>query len=104
MSIGYGPQHNPNDSPRDGTIHVIAREILESFTNAARRWPLREVWREDDNNNTRHGMACSYCDQIIYFISDSRGILFDYSDDELLLLTVAHVRQIHERIVTRGSI
>lgn len=91
-----------NQRPK-GELANIAVTQLEAFQLRGRTWPLREVSREDDNNNYRHGMECSYCNQMIYFISDVTGILYEYTDDEKLALIVAHIRQAHERIVTRGT-
>lgn len=106
MSQGYYQTPNtqiPLNQRQKGELAEIAVTQLEAFQLRARAWPMREVSREDINNNSRHGMACSYCDQMVYFISDPNGILFNYSDEEMLALTVAHVRQRHERIVTRGT-
>ena len=99
--LGYYNTPNVNvplNKRPEGEIAEIAMLQLEIFQSRGRTWPTREVSRDD-----RHGMECSYCNQMLYFISDRNGILFQYADDELLALTVAHIRQKHERMVTRGA-
>jgi hypothetical protein len=102
MTQGYYQTSNVNvplNNRPKGEIAEIAITQLEAFQLRGRTWPTREVSRDG-----RHGMECSYCNQMIYFISDPNGILYEYADDELLALTVAHIRQKHERMVTHGIV
>jgi hypothetical protein len=91
-----------NHRPK-GEIAAVAIDQLKVFQDRAHDWPTREMFREDINGNSRHLRACSFCDQAIYFYSDVTGILYNYSDEELLTLVVAHIRQKHERLATRGN-
>jgi hypothetical protein len=107
MDRGYYQTPNiniPLNNREPGHLAQVAIDQLAPFVERAKTWPLREVYREDDNNNSRHGMACSLCDQIVYFISDPRGILYGYDDSEIQSLIVAHMRQIHESVVLRGTV
>jgi hypothetical protein len=95
--------HTPNvnvplNARPKGEIANVAIDQLKIWQEAAVGWPLREVTRD-----TRHGMICTHCQQMIYFISDGKGHLYDYTYEEIIALIVAHIRQKHERIVTHGD-
>lgn len=101
MSEGYFQTPNVNvplNNRPKGEIADVAKDQLRMWQEAAWHWPLRE-----DTRDKRHGMICTHCQQMIYFISDGRGVLYDYTEDEILALIVAHIRQKHERIVTHGD-
>jgi hypothetical protein len=89
---------NHNNRPK-GQVAEIALEQLAPFVRAAKGWSLREV-----NRDNRHGMACSLCNQMIFFISDVNGVLFAYSEDDIQALVTAHIRQLHESVVLHGTV
>lgn len=91
---GYGPQHHPNDSPRDGTIHPIGLQQLAEYQELAGDWP-----RYPDGRS----MRCGKCDQNLWFTRDLNGSHYVYEDHELMSLVVAHIRQNHAE-VTSGNV
>lgn len=102
MDKGYYNSPNVNiplNNRPPGELAPVAFDQLKPFQDAAKDWPMREVYRKN-----RHGMACSYCDQMLFFLADPTGILYDYSYDEIQSLIVAHIRRSHERIVTHGTV
>jgi len=90
MVEGFGPKHHPNDSPRDGTMHVIAVEQLKGWQDVAHTWPTFEA-----KINGRDGVQCGRCSQTVFFRSDMGGNRFQYTADQILALLVAHIRQAH---------
>lgn len=85
----YGPQHHPNDSPRDGTIHPIGLQQLAQYQELALTWP-----RYPDGR----AMRCGKCDQNLWFTYDLNGNQFVYADEEKMALVVAHIRQNHAEV------
>jgi hypothetical protein len=101
MSDGYYATANVNvplNARPKGELANVAIDQLKMWRAAALTWPLQETSRDK-----RHGMTCNHCQQMIYFISDGKGVLYDYSDEEIISLIIAHIRQAHERIVTHGD-
>jgi hypothetical protein len=88
--MGYAFYSSPNDSPKDGTIHPLGLAQLAVFQEAAIMWP-----RYPDGRAIR----CGKCDQSMYFTLDPGGKPYRYSDDEIMALIVAHIRQNHEEAV-----
>ena len=86
----YGNVHHPNDSPRDGTLHVIAVEQLKEWQDIAYTWPTFESAIDG-----REGVQCGRCSQTLWFRTDVGGNRFVYTPDQILTLLVAHVRQRH---------
>lgn len=100
MPRGYGWAEHPNNSPRDGTIHPIAQQQLLEWQAIAERWHYSEENRYDDYlERDREVVACGYCSQNLWFVRDDEGRLFEYSREQLLALTVAHIRQRHPEAI-----
>lgn len=69
---------------------VIAVRQLAAWESRARTW---ELYRANDDEQTP--VRCVKCGQSVFFTYDAFGIPYDYTEGELLALTVAHVRQVH---------
>jgi hypothetical protein len=89
----FGPQHHPNDSPRDGTLHELAIEQLKKWQDIAQQWDTFEA-----PINGRQGIHCRRCSQTIWFRTDMGGHVFLYTSDQILALVVAHIRQNHAEV------
>lgn len=94
----YGPQHHPNDSPKDGTIHPIALRQLEEWQEIALEWDTFEA-----PINGRQGIHCGRCSQTIWFRTDMAGHAFLYTADMILGLIVAHIRQAHSEVLNAND-
>jgi hypothetical protein len=90
MSERYGFDTSSNDSPGDGTIHPIALGQLVTWQDIALKWPLAQVDREN---------RCGVCEQNIWFLCDTKGQVYKYTNDEILALVVAHLRQRHSEAI-----
>jgi hypothetical protein len=77
----------PLQNRETGTLAGIAMEQLRSYQTRALAW---KTW--PDGRVRR----CMECDESIYFTADPHGVAYQYTDDELLALTVAHIRQCHD--------
>lgn len=86
----YGPQHHPNDSPKNGTLHDIALRQLKQWEDVAWEWP---TYQDADGY-----IRCRMCGQSITRTHDNYGIEYVLTTDQLLSLTVAHVRQRHPEV------
>lgn len=71
----------------------IAQTQLEQWEAYGRNFPL-----VIDPDSAGTPMRCGFCGQSIYFISDTFGNSYSYTDEEELALTVAHIRQAHEEV------
>jgi len=95
---GYYMTANKNIPLNDrepGEIADVAWAQLKPYREAAQTWP---VYKHYEDN--RHKNKCRVCSQNIYFDKDEDHNPYDYSDEEILALIVAHVRQCHSKIVT----
>lgn len=81
-------KQSPNESP--GVIHPMAVKVLEQWEGEAFNWP-----RYPDGRCVR----CGKCDQSIYMSRDIHGVLYNISQEEILSLTVAHLRQRHPEVI-----
>jgi len=72
---------------------VIAEEQLKPYREAAATWPIHETLRRDIP--PRWCFVCRECDQSLWFTRDTRGIPYEYNEQEKTALIVAHIRQCH---------
>lgn len=84
----------PLNSRPQGTIAPVAMEQLRSYQARAREW---QTW--PDGRCRR----CMECDENIYFTHDANGNGYNYTDDEINALTVAHIRQCHDKDGSNGG-
>lgn len=92
MTNGYYQTPNVNiplNKREKGAIADVALDQLSAYQDRARTWP---VYTDGRCNR------CTDCHQNIWFSTDPRGYTYNYSDDEILALKVAHVRQCHAEI------
>jgi hypothetical protein len=87
----YGPQHHPNDSPRNGTLHEIALKQLSQWEEMAWEWPCFQ--------DSEGYMRCRDCGQSIARAWDDHGVVYELASDQILSLIVAHLRQRHSEVV-----
>jgi hypothetical protein len=71
-----------------GEIADVALVDLEKWQAVAIEWP---VYTDGRCNR------CTDCHQNVWFSTDPRGYKYTYTDDEILALKVAHVRQCHDQ-------
>lgn len=89
MSDGYFQTPNvniPNNNRPKGEVAPIALAELESWQVMARDW---KVYTDGRCNR------CAECHANIWFTSDPQRRPYQYTVDEILALTVAHIRQVH---------
>lgn len=72
---------------------AIADKQLAQWEAYGRNFPL-----VIDPDSAGTPMRCGFCGQSIYFICDTFGNSYGYTDEEELALTVAHIRQAHEEV------
>jgi len=77
----------PLNSRKTGSIATVAMEQLRHYQSIARKW---QTW--PDGRCRR----CMECDENIYFTHDTNANPYMYTDDEILALIVAHIRQVHD--------
>jgi hypothetical protein len=80
-----------NDRPA-GEIADIAKQQLKPYHDAAYNW---QTYTDGRCNR------CTECHQNIWFSKDPQGHEYQYSLDEILALTVAHIRQVHNDRITQ---
>lgn len=80
-----------NDRPT-GTIAPVAMEQLRAYQRTASNWPVFEVRRDG-----RDCMCCQQCNECLWFVTDEEEQRYQYTDDELSALKVAHIRQAHDK-------
>jgi hypothetical protein len=80
-----------NNRPK-GVVAGVAVNQLKTYQERAANWPMFRVRRDG-----RDLYACQLCEQSLFFYSDEEEQPFVYSDDELLALKVAHIRQNHDK-------
>lgn len=81
----------PLNSRAPGDLAQVAKDQLSAFQEAAKNWPLYI-----DVNDLRACHRCTRCGQNIWFGTDSEGRDYHYTEDEIMTLVVAHIRQAHE--------
>src|SRR5277367_5990664 len=106
---GYGMTPNkfiPLNDREPGEIAPIALQQLKRYQLAAETWPIQAVARREqwyDNSGKlfegclRRCMICRLCKENLWFPCDPEGNDFTYSDEDIKTLTVAHIRQCHEK-------
>lgn len=80
-------KQHPNDSPQDGTIHPIALTQLAVYRSRALLWDYYTDGRAN---------RCYECHQNIWFSQDASGFDYVITDEQIIALTVAHIRQAHD--------
>jgi hypothetical protein len=80
----------PLNQRKRGEIAQTALDELEHYREHARHWPVKEVFQDG-----RFMVICQKCLQALWFVKDSSGAEFNYTDAEELALKVAHIRQCH---------
>jgi hypothetical protein len=88
--------HTPNklvplNDRGPGEIAEVALQELKHWQAVAMVWP---VYTDGRCNR------CQECHENLWFTTDPRGGKYQYTDDEILALKVAHLRQCHEEINT----
>jgi hypothetical protein len=98
---GYYSTPNKNIPLNDrepGEVAAVAMEQLRSYQERAANWP---VARHNDHHSEyaigRPCWCCTVCDpcQTLWFINDTAGGIYSYTDDEIMTMKVAHIRQVH---------
>jgi hypothetical protein len=77
----------PLNKRERGEVADIAIRQLAVIQNCAITWPVVEQGNEN---------RCGLCSQNLWFRYDTYGEPYGYSDEELLALKVAHIRQNHQ--------
>jgi hypothetical protein len=83
-----------------GEIAPIAFDQLRPYREAAQTWPVYNEMRDGETMGPRWVHACRICTQAIWFNSDENKVAYDYSEEEMLALIIAHIRQCHSKLVT----
>lgn len=81
----------PLNDREPGEIAQVAIEQLKSYQNVATEWQTYTDGRAN---------RCQECHQNVWFSKDPRGNTYTYTDDEILALKVAHIRQLHSEVVS----
>lgn len=88
----------PLNSRPPGHVASVAMEQLRSYQRTADNWPVYEVRRDG-----RDCMVCQKCHESLWFVTDREEQRYQYADDELRTLKVAHIRQAHDEDGTNGG-
>lgn len=99
----------PLNDREPGEIADIAIRQLAAYQLIAEGWGVYPVIRREEYTDN-HGLTtygperecniCGVCEENIWFTSDPHGNKFTYSDDDILALIVAHIRQAHPEVTT----
>jgi hypothetical protein len=83
----------PLNDRQSGELAPVALEQLARYQALARSW-----YMERHEHQGRDGWCCMVdeCDETLWFVNDLDGNIYHYTDDEILALKVAHIRQIHD--------
>jgi hypothetical protein len=82
----------PLNDRKPGEIADVAQQQLAHWQAVARDWGVYTDGREN---------RCAECHQNIWFSMDAARHPYTYTDDEILALKVAHVRQCHSEAGNR---
>lgn len=85
----------PLNNRRPGEIADIAKEQLKRYERAAETWPVQATMVDH-----RMGERCRVCHQNLWFHHDTQERPFNYAPAETRALIVAHIRQVHEDIIS----
>lgn len=97
MTIYYSQTPNtmvPLNSRKPGEIAEIAKQQLKPYQELARDWG---IWT--DRSHPQIPKRCLKCQQCIWFERDTSGDPYLYENDEVIALTVAHIRQVHKEVL-----
>jgi hypothetical protein len=63
-----------------------------------------EHW-DERHDMFRNCWCCTVCDpcETLWFVDDPAGQIFTYTEDEILTLKVAHIRQAHDKDGTNNG-
>jgi hypothetical protein len=81
----------PLNDREPGTVASVAVEQLRPYQERAANWPMFRVRRDG-----RDCMCCQLCEQSLWFMSDEEEVRYDYTEEELTALKVAHIRRSHD--------
>lgn len=103
--FGFTPNKDiPLNDREPGEIAGVAWAQLKPYQIAAQSWPVFQEMRHGDTMGPRWVHACRVCSQAMWFNSDENKVPYDYTDEEILTLIVAHVRRSHADMVDeRGN-
>jgi hypothetical protein len=101
MSEGYYATSNkmvPLQDREAGEIAPVALEQLRGYQARAQSWPMERHEHHSETAMGRPCWCCVVCDpcETIWFINDRAGGIYTYTEDEILALKVAHIRQVHD--------
>jgi hypothetical protein len=88
----------PLNAREAGTVAPVGMEQLRSYQRTADNWPVYRVRRDG-----RDMFVCQECDQSLAFYSDEDENPYQYNDDDMRTLKVAHIRQAHDKDGTNGG-
>jgi len=94
MSNSYFETPNmyvPLNDREKGELAQVALDQLMPFQNAAESWPIYSDGRCN---------RCKECHENIWFTTDPQGHKYIYTEDEIMALKTAHIRQCHEREIS----
>jgi hypothetical protein len=82
----------PLNDRENGQIAEVALEELGHWQEAAQFWTMAR-----HEHKGRPCWCCTICDpcETLWFVNDLSGKVYTYTDDEILALKVAHLRQCH---------
>ena len=80
-----------------GEIAPVALEQLRGYQSRAQSWPMARHSHNSDTAKGRPCWCCTVCNpcETVWFVNDRAGNIYTYSDEEILALKVAHIRQVH---------
>lgn len=83
----------PLNNRQRGEVASVAVEQLRSYQGRATYWPV-----ERHVHYLRACWCCTVCDpcETLWFVADTEDNVFTYTEDEILTLKVAHIRQTHD--------
>jgi hypothetical protein len=96
----------PLNSRGEDEIAPIAMEQLRSYQRRAANWPMERHEHWDERHDMfRNCWCCTVCDpcETLWFVDDPAGQIFTYTEDEILTLKVAHIRQAHDKDGTNNG-
>ena len=68
-----------------------SNEELKEWREIAGGWATYKTMDES-------ACRCIRCNQSIYFVYDMHGEHYTYTEDEILALKIAHIRQVHANV------
>ena len=87
----------PLNAREAGTIATVALEQLRAYQTRAHTWPMERHSHNSDTTKGQPCWCCVVCDpcETIWFVNDRTVNIYTYTEEEILALKVAHIRQVH---------